>query len=99
MTNVAPREHSVAELLEAWREIEALAVALNSSSTLGPNERRLVEHWFNLFEEEIDLLQRVRNAVVHGSALTTGDIADSVEVANRMLHLLKAKLQRAPRAV
>jgi hypothetical protein len=86
------RERYVSELLTVWAEIEALAVELNSPAIYSSKvHRQLIARWFDIFSEEIELLERIRNAVVHGGSVEDTDLREAIEMARRLLRLLDAK--------
>jgi hypothetical protein len=86
------------ELLRVWNRLEPYADWTPSSSRLPsgvdtPAEVEILKYWLSLFEEEIDVVRRGRNTVVHSLSAPTEQLRGALAAGNELWRLLGQRLR------
>ena len=86
-----------AELLRVWNQLEAYADWKPTSHRLPPGmtlpaEHEVLQLWQNLFAEEIDVVRRSRNTIVHGLTAPDEQLQGALDVGKRLWELLEDRV-------
>lgn len=95
---VAPeRAQAEAQLIRIWEALEPYAGTAHATPTVPdtittPEAFEAVHMFANLFAEELDVVHRARNSIVHAKPVSDENLGAAIAVGERLWEILRNRL-------